>query len=207
MGFTGQLVATCESVWEAIRQRHPDVPAVVVTIASGTQGRRGRPLLGHFAAGRWEHSKLGDLPELFLSGEGLSRGAVDVLGTLLHEAAHGVAFVRRVQDTSRQGRYHNRRFREIGLELGLSLDEAPAIGWSVTSVPAPTEASYAAPLADLRAALVGHRRAEVGAGTRRSSNNGVAALCDCPRKIRVAPSVLVQAPIICGACRAPFQPA
>jgi hypothetical protein len=29
-----------------------------------------------------------------------------VLGTLLHEAAHGLAQARSIQDTSRQGRYH-----------------------------------------------------------------------------------------------------
>ena len=32
-----------------------------------------------------------------------------MLATLLHEAAHALARVREIQDTSRQGRYHNQR--------------------------------------------------------------------------------------------------
>ena len=43
---------------------------------------------------------------MLVSGEGLQRGPTDVLGTLLHEAAHGLAQARSIQDTSRQGRYH-----------------------------------------------------------------------------------------------------
>jgi hypothetical protein len=36
-----------------------------------------------------------DRPEVLVSGEGLQRGPVDVLGTLLHEAAHGLAHAAR----------------------------------------------------------------------------------------------------------------
>jgi hypothetical protein len=205
MGFTGELVAACEQVWDTIRQRHPDVPPVVITLASGTAGRRDRAKLGHFAARRWEHTQLGQLAELFLSGEGLQRGPVDLLATLLHEAAHGVAFTRRVKDTSRQGRYHNRHFRALGQELGLELTVDPRIGWSLTTVPAATEAAYRPQLKLLAKALVAHRLPESRIGrTRVSNNNPLTVQCACPRRIRVAPTVLVRAPIVCGACRQPF---
>jgi len=46
----------------------------------------------------------------------------DVLGTLLHEAAHGMAATRQIKDTSRQGRYHNRRFAELAAELGITVE-------------------------------------------------------------------------------------
>jgi hypothetical protein len=46
------------------------------------------------------------MPEVFVGGEGLIRGAASVLETLLHEAAHALAYVRDIKDTSRQGRYH-----------------------------------------------------------------------------------------------------
>ncbi len=55
--------------------------------------------LGHYAAARWRPAT-GEAPalaELFIGGEGLALGAVDVLGTLLHEAAHGVVFTRAIQ--------------------------------------------------------------------------------------------------------------
>jgi hypothetical protein len=36
-----------------------------------------------------------------------------VLGTLLHEAAHALADQRAIKDNSRQGRYHNARYRQL----------------------------------------------------------------------------------------------
>jgi hypothetical protein len=102
---------------------------VVVALGAGSVGvPRGVLKLGHFAADRWTAGGADGgsaVAELFVGGEGLSRGAEGVLATLLHEATHGLAHVRRVQDTSRQGRYHNARFRALGEELGLAVAQAP----------------------------------------------------------------------------------
>jgi hypothetical protein len=90
-----RLVAALEHAWSAIRRHHPDVPQVVIVIGSGSDPRGKRLNLGHFAAGRWQLTSPGtptDRPEVLVSGEGLQRGPVDVLGTLLHEAAHGLAY-------------------------------------------------------------------------------------------------------------------
>ena len=105
-----RLVAALEHAWTTIC-RHPDVLQVVIVVASGSDPRSRRLNLGHLAAGRWQLTSPDqptDRPEVLVSGEGLQRGPVDVLGTLLYEAAHGLASVRMVSDTSRQGRYHNR---------------------------------------------------------------------------------------------------
>ncbi|WP_219419925.1 hypothetical protein [Pseudonocardia nigra] len=58
-----------------------------------------------------------------------------MLGTLLHEAAHGVATTRGIKDTSRQGRYHNRKFAELAEELGITVALDGARGWSATTLP------------------------------------------------------------------------
>ena len=87
-----RLVAALEHAWTAIRTQHADVPQVVIVVASGSDPRGKRLNLGHFAAGRWQLTspdQLTDRAEVLVSGEGLHRGPVDVLGTLLHEAAHG----------------------------------------------------------------------------------------------------------------------
>jgi hypothetical protein len=166
--------------------------------------------LGHFAAGRWQLTSP-DQPtnrhEVLVSGEGLQRGPIDVLGTLLHEAAHGLAYVRKISDTSRQGRYHNRRYATLAGELGLDVAHVQPIGWSATSVPEPTAARYAEVLAELTEALVLSRRAEQAspAGPSRS-RNALACSCACGRRIRVARSVLELAPILCGGCAQPFEP-
>ena len=159
----------------------------------------GQVRLGHFAAGRWQHDGEA-LPELFASGEGLKRSPTEVLGTLLHEATHDIAHVRQIKDTSRQGRYHNRKFKALGEELGLVLTEDSRIGWSITHVPHTTASIYAAELEILTAALVAYRHAEpttATVGTTKTTNL-VAAACLCPRRIRVAPRVLTQGPITCG---------
>jgi hypothetical protein len=203
-----RLVAALEHVWTAIRRHHPDVPQVIIVVASGSNPRSRRLNLGHFAAGRWQLTdQATDRAEVLISGEGLQRGPVDVLGTLLYEAAHSLAYARKVSDTSRQGRYHNRRYATLAGELGLDVAHLDPIGWSATSVPDPTAARYAKVLAELAEALVLWRRAEqtstVGTGR---SRNALACSCACGRRIRVARSVLELAPILCGAYAQPFDP-
>jgi hypothetical protein len=101
----------------------------------------------------------------------------------------------------------NRRYATLARELGLEVAHVQPIGWSATSVPAPTAARYAQVLAELAAALVLWRRAEQAspAGPGRS-RNALACSRACARRIRVARSVLEQAPILCAACAQPFEP-
>src|SRR5215831_1589938 len=201
-----RLVTAIDRAWAAIQARHHDVPSVVITLGAGSGPGAGGLKLGHFADGRWQRADA-KLPELFIGGEGLARGAREVLGTLLHEGAHGVASVRKIQDTSRQGRFHNGKFRVLAEELGLAVAKTGSIGWSATSVPDATAAAYRAELRRLDAALVAYRHVEggTGRGGRTSSNNGVAARCECGRRIRVAESVLSVGPITCGLCGSDFE--
>jgi hypothetical protein len=142
---------------------------------------------------------------MFVGGEGLERGSRAVLGTLLHEAAHGAAASRGVQDTSRQGRWHNTRFRALAGELGIEVEKDASRGWSTTTVPDATAAVYRGELHRLDAALVAWRHADRASGSgRANSNNGVAAVCGCGRRIRVAPSVLAAGPITCSLCGSDF---
>jgi hypothetical protein len=143
---------------------------------------------------------------VLVGGEGLQRGRLEVLGTLLHEAAHGLAQARGVQDTSRQGRYHNRRYATLGRELGLDVASVQPIGWSATTVPDTTAAAYAAQLEELAAALVLWRRQTHRIGSDTRSRNLLAATCGCGRGIRVAKATLAEGPILCGACAQPFEP-
>lgn len=97
--------------------------------------------------------------ELFIGGEGLARGGRGVLGTLLHEAAHGAANARGIQDTSRQGRYHNAKFKVIAESFGLTIEHGKGIGWSLTTVPDNTAALYAAEVVQLDAAVTAATKA------------------------------------------------
>ena len=45
------IVRVLEEIWRAIRARHGQIPAVVIIIASGTDGKQA--VFGHHAPGRW----------------------------------------------------------------------------------------------------------------------------------------------------------
>lgn len=200
------MVAALETAWAAIRKLHPEIPAAVIIIGSGTSGRH--PKWGHYAAMRWQHGT-NRLPEVLVSGEGLKRTAAEVLTTLLHEAAHALADVRGVKDTSRQGRWHNANFAQLADELGLDATKDPRLGYSPCTLRDATATTYAVALRKLTAALSAYRHPElqIGAGsTRKSNNNALACSCQCPRRIRVAKAVLDDGDITCTLCDAPFQP-
>lgn len=220
--IAGSLITTIESIWGQLRARHPDVPDVVVTMAAGSAGRKGLRL-GHFGPARWKHGP-DLLPELFVGGEGLAFGPREVLGTLLHEAAHGAACTRGIADTSRGRAYHNSKFREIAAEFGLTVERSSGSGWSVTVVPDATAAQYGREIKALERVLVAHRRSEhdpvgindEGAGDHneeddedaeeKAPRNGRALVCRCvpARRVRARQKTIDAGPILCGVCREPF---
>lgn len=223
--ISAPMVAALEGGWAAIRARHPEVPAVVLLLGAGSIGTAAGSLrLGHFAAMRWHTSNNPDgpncqdgtdgrggvgerLPEVFVGGEGLRRGPVEVLGTLLHEATHALAHVRGIQDTSRQGRWHNARFKALAEELGIEVAKDPRLGWSPTTVTPATREAYAAVIAALGVALRLHRTSEPTDRQGKAKKPGQpACVCDCGRRIRVAKSVLAAGPILCGVCGSEFTP-
>jgi hypothetical protein len=123
-------VAALESAWADIKDRHPDVIGdVVFRVGSGKAGRRGSLVLGSVTvAPVWEESRSiksraksdpTGYHSVFIAGETLAQHPIKLLETLIHEAAHTVAMTRQIKDTSRQYRYHNKRFRSICEEMGL----------------------------------------------------------------------------------------
>jgi len=175
--MTAPMVAALEQAWSTIRDRHPEVPAAVVVLGAGSIGAPAGGLrLGHFAAMRW-HDDARQLPEVFVGGEGLARGPADVLGTLLHEAAHALADARGIKDTSRQGRWHNARFKTLATELGIEITKDPRLGWSPTTLPEHTRSAYADTIDQLGRALRMHRSAELTGdnGTKAKTRRHVSA--------------------------------
>ena len=112
---------------------------------------------------------------------------------------------RGIKDTSRQGRYHNARFRDLAAELGITVSKDPKIGWSPTTVPDLTLADYVDQVAELEDALTAYRLADVPAD-KTKSNNGVVATCGCDpvRKIRLSKTTYEQGSVYCGICEQAF---
>jgi hypothetical protein len=200
------LVAALEQCWTAIRVRHPEVPAAIIVVGSGSPTKASDTLKwGHFASLRWQHGQH-RLPEVLVSGEGMSRTPDEIFTTLLHEATHGLADTRNVQDTSRQGRWHNKRFAKLAAELGMDTTKHDKLGYSPCTLQPSTAARYRIVIDGLAGALGAYRHAEViETKQRASNNNGVTCECDCPRKIRVSQTVYEAGPIVCGVCDIPFR--
>jgi hypothetical protein len=133
-----------------ISLKHPPKPEV----ARRRPGRRGTsrrrpPEWGHFGADHWVEGRPTEegqgaaldlsaarrKPELFVAGECLAEGPRQTLHTMLHGAVHALAHVRGVKDTSRGGKYRNKReFVALAGELGLAWPQGqrphPVIGFS-----------------------------------------------------------------------------
>ncbi|WP_344210515.1 hypothetical protein [Kribbella sancticallisti] len=199
-----QLVGALEDAWSVIRTKHPEVPQAVIVVGSGTATRQAKH--GHYAPTRWQHGD-NQLAEVLISGEGLKRPVPEVLTTLLHEAARGLANTREIKDTSRQGRWHNEKFATHAKELGLEPTKDPKFGWSACTLRDETTKAYSHVITDLTKALKAYRHPEVlGSGKEKNSNNAVACACQCPRRIRVAKSVLEEGSITCDVCETQFEP-
>lgn len=69
-----------------------------------------------------------------ISADYLDRPKEKIISTLMHEMCHLYALQNDIQDVSRSGIYHNKKFKKIAEEHGLHVEEADKIGWSVTSL-------------------------------------------------------------------------
>lgn len=227
-----EIVKALEAVWAEVVKRHPELPDVVMITGSGLD------LMGakwaHFWRERWtDRADKSTRPEMFIAGERLACGAELTLQSILHEAAHALAFVREENDTSRQNRYHNKTFVKMAEELGLEYaHETPdtSIGFSAVTLSAEGKAAYAKVIEKLDAAIKIHlpgfedlgsnaSGGSGGDGTHRitgikrtksagqgpSRNNGkYVCQCETPRIMRMAKKTFELAAITCGECGESF---
>ena len=226
------MVQLLEKVWSRIRENHPELPAVVIVTGAGLTLGGGK--WGHFRANGWT-AKVAEegaatnasMDEMFMAGETLAKGARQVLQTMLHEGAHTLAKVREIQDTSRQGRWHNAKFRTLAEEMGLEHKNSTAdksIGFSFVTLTEATVEEYADLLTELdheihlMVSLPGFLSGKDGEqggenmgkppkGPAQPNTNNVKATCLCeePRIIRLSRKVLEGAPIVCEDCDSSFK--
>lgn len=148
--------------WSAIRRHHPEVPPAIITIGPSTAAGRNAVTAGHWSPSRWatpgadirDDKSEGETRrhhEVVITGEGLSDTTEGIFDTLLHEATHGLAHVRGIKDTSRDGRYHNKRFHKLADEMGLDAVENKVNGFSQTTPRAATLDRFRPELERLRA--------------------------------------------------------
>ncbi|MEU1133351.1 hypothetical protein ABZ383_26440 [Streptomyces sp. NPDC005900] len=232
-GHGGRIITALETAWRTLRGEHPDIPQVVMI--TGTARQLGGDRWGHYGPDFWAvpEGKKDRASELFIAGELIALGGRAVLKTLIHEAAHGVAHVRGIKDTSGDGkRYHNKRFVALAEELGLKGPAEPmkTHGWTRCVLTEATAIRYAAVIEQLDAARLPYLGApalptaggdgedqgedgEDGNGTedkpkKKRAGKRLAVVCGCkePRTLQVTPKAMEDGPIICGVCGTRFLP-
>lgn len=91
---------------------------------------------GHVSVNKVWHNNETATHELNLSADYLNRPIENIVATLIHEACHLYAIANNIKDTSNNGVYHNKRFKQLAEERGLSIERHEKYGWTITE---PTE--------------------------------------------------------------------
>jgi hypothetical protein len=190
------MTEALERTWRAIRRRHPEVPDARVRITNGRASSCGSVL--------WESATI-----MISTRTVASASPREILGILLHQAAHGLLAARETPDLTGEDRYHSAVYRDAAQSLGLEVSyHHRGSGWSTTTVSDHLAQVYAEQVGQLAQAAANADPVTTAPFTR----NGVAAKCSCvpPRTIRMrgqdAAADLAEHEIICSVCRAPFKP-
>lgn len=226
-----EVVAALEAARDGVRRAFPELLDAVMITGSGLSARG--VTWGHFRREAWRDALAsGRRPEIFIGAERLATGAVLTMQTILHEAAHELAFVREIQDTSRQHRYHNGEFRKIAEELGLTYtfeSPDPTIGYSAVTLTAAGKRRWSAEIAALHQAITlmgddptrwllapggggaglgGHGVSlpKMPGQPRRGGASYVRLTCACPFTIRAAATTVAATTIRCDSCGEEFTP-
>ena len=72
--------------------------------------------------------------EINICAEHLSRPYIDTCTTLLHEMVHLHNLQKGINDTSRAGMYHNKKFKQAAEEHGLIVSKDITYGWCITEL-------------------------------------------------------------------------
>uniref|UniRef100_UPI003F494405 hypothetical protein n=1 Tax=Amycolatopsis sp. CA-290885 TaxID=3239925 RepID=UPI003F494405 len=200
-----QLTAALTATWTAIQRNHSEVPPVVFTLGSSPASE-----LCHDRGNHWPRDgAIQAVHQLTVGGGVLRKSPRGVLASLLHAAAHGIAAMYGINETSRRGQYHNKKFVELAEQLQLRVDDAGVSGWASTEVPEEVAETYGAELGQLSTALAPELNKlipEVKPDSGPGRSGKILAVCSCspPYRIWAAARTLAEARPVCSQCGEPF---
>lgn len=133
--------------------------------------------------------------EINMSSQYLNRPINETAGTLIHEMCHQYAQVHNVQDCSRSGTYHNKLFKKIAEDHGLSVEKIDKCGWARTALTDETIELIGYFLEKFPAVLIYHEVPKKGIRVKSSSTRKYVCPC-CGMSVRATRSVN----IMCADC-------
>lgn len=87
---------------------------------------------GHFTTWKSWKDDQGEHYEINLNPEHIDRPIEEVVATLVHEMVHLYCHEKGIQDTSRSGNYHNKKFKAEAEKRHLSVTYSRKYGWAHT---------------------------------------------------------------------------
>jgi hypothetical protein len=196
-------VENLSTITKALEEAHAiiakETGAPRATIVTG----RSDKVHGHFTPWTPWASGAETFHEIFITIA--KREAREILGTLLHETAHSIDNKEGVKGTSGDG-YHNQKFKARAESLGLTITQAPRIGFSVTAVSDECVARWQKAHDLIEEAL--RLTADSGQGTAKPkgrNKNLPVAKCECGESIRLSLKTLEKCKPICQECDSEFK--
>ncbi len=102
------------------------LPPIVISIMSSAKTN------GHFTVSKVWRSEDNYMHEINISAEHLDRPIENICATMMHEMVHYYCEINGIADTSKGGRYHNKRFKEEAEKRGLAISYVQYAGFSRT---------------------------------------------------------------------------
>ena len=143
----------------------------------------------------------GEFYEINLCAEYLNRPFEETCSTLIHEMVHLKNLQDGVQDTSRSGTYHNKKFKKAAETTGaLTVEKGSKYGWHITKL-SPEGEAFVKSLGKNGFTLVRPKVPRLK-GSRKGGSSSRKYVCpDCGIIIRATKEICV----ICGECDVPFE--
>ena len=88
---------------------------------------------GHVTVGKVWYRKDEQRHELNMGAETVNRPIEEVCATMMHEMVHLYNITHGVQDCSRGGTYHNKKFKAEAERRGLHIEHHERYGWTITT--------------------------------------------------------------------------
>lgn len=127
-----EAVKTLEELFNAFNAHlfNSEINAPVITISPDTT----RGAYGWCTTKKIWKTSDGEYYEINICAEYLNRAFNEVCDTLIHEMVHLHNIEHGVQDTSANGRYHNKMFKETAEAHGLVIEKDSKYGWTITKL-------------------------------------------------------------------------
>jgi hypothetical protein len=194
-----------------LRAIEPRIPQAVLIPLGAIKGLR---IIGNFMPQSWKAPRPGQAHEIGISPH-LFQNPSELVGTLLHEAAHAILFAarkpgqRHIAGCGPDHYYHRLEFRNTCRELGLECAfYNKRYGWNITQWPVSgIPIKYAGVLEILSTMPLGAAivRVPLRTGNPLPKAGHVRLTCPCHRSIYVTPSTHEQAGILCQNCNTNFR--